>query len=313
MASTTSPREFRLGALICIASAACYASLSILGKLGFAAGMTLTGLLSLRFAGAALLLAGLLFILRRPLFPGRSSAGRLFLLGAVMYAGQAALFFGGLQRLPAGIAALLLYVYPVIVAGLDWAVNRRRPAGRVLLAMGIALAGVVLTLSPQAEGSIDLVGAALVLASATGLSVYIILSEGQTRNVGSRVAALWITAGAGLTFTLVGAGTNTLQWQAAREAGWIMPAIILFGTVLPVTLFLAGMARVGPTAASLLSTLEPVFTVAMGALFLAEALTSTQIVGGGLVLAAAILVTVQPARPVVAPPGMSGGAARTKA
>jgi drug/metabolite transporter (DMT)-like permease len=290
--------------LICIASAACYASLSILGKLGFAAGMTLTGLLSLRFTGAALLLAGVLLALRRPLFPGRTAAGRLFLLGAIMYAGQAALFFGGLQRLPAGIAALLLYVYPVIVAGLDWAVNRRRPAGRVLVAMVLALAGVVLTLSPRAEGSIDLLGAALVLTSATGLSVYIILSEGLTRNVGSRVGAMWITAGAGLTFTLVGAGTGTLHWEAARAAAWIMSAIVVFGTVLPVTLFLAGMARVGPTAASLLSTLEPVFTVAMGALWLSETLTWTQILGGGLVLIAAILVTTRPARPIEALPGM---------
>lgn len=300
MTDVSSPRELRLGAIFCAASAACYASLSILGKLAFNAGLGLASLLSVRFIGAALLLAGLLLILRRPLFPGRRSAARLFLLGAVLYTVQAAMYFTGLQRLPASVAALLLYVYPVIVAALDWAVNRRRPAGRVLMAMLLALIGVLLTLSPQGAGSIDPLGALLVLGSATGLSIYIILSETPTRTVGSRVAAMWITGGAGLSFALVGAGTGTLSWEAAQSVAWIFPAIILFGTVLPLTLFLAGMARVGPTTASLLSTLEPVFTVVMGSAFLAESLSPSQGMGGVLVVAAAVLVSSRGASPKLA-------------
>lgn len=292
-----SSRDSRLGAAMCVASAACYASLSILGKMAFNAGISLTGLLSTRFLGAALLLAGLLLALRRPLFPGRTAAARLLLLGAALYAVQAALFFTGLLRLPASLAALLLYIYPVIVAALDWIVNRRRPAGRVLVAMALALVGVLLTLSPQETGSIDPLGALLVLGSASGLSIYIILSETPTRTVGSRVAAMWITGGAGLSFAVVGAGTGTLGWEAARSVAWIFPAIIIFGTVLPITLFLAGMARVGPTTASLLSTLEPVFTVVMGAAFLAESLSPSQGGGGALVVAAAILVSSRGASP----------------
>jgi drug/metabolite transporter (DMT)-like permease len=290
----TSSREFRIGAVFCIASAACYASLSVLGKLAFAAGITLTGLLSVRFLGAAILLAGLLVVLRRPLLPSRPMLRRLFLLGAVLYAIQAALYFAGLQRLPAGIASMLLYVYPVIVAALDWAVNHRHPGLHILGAMALALVGVALTLSPQAGGSIDLLGGVLVLASATGLSVYVILSETPSRSVGSRMAAMWITAGAGLSFSVAGAATGTLDWGGLLPSAWIVPAIIVFGTVLPVTLFLSGMGRVGPTAAALLSTLEPVFTVAMGVVWLAESPTGLQVAGGALVLTSAVLVTVRP-------------------
>jgi drug/metabolite transporter (DMT)-like permease len=286
-------RAYRLGALMCTLSAGCYAGLSIFGKLAFEAGLTLTGMLSLRFGGAALLLGGLLLALRRPLNPGGKAVVRLLFLGGVLYAAQAALFFSGLARLPASIAGLLLYVYPVIVASLDRVVNRRRLSRREGLAMALALAGVVMTLSPRPGTTVDLLGAALVLASATGLSTYIIASEGPTRRVGSRVGAMWIAAGAGLTFTAAGAAAGDLAWEQAAAVPWLMGAMVVIGTVLPVTLFLAGMARVGPTAASLLSTLEPVYTVALGVVLLAERLSPVQVSGGALVLAAAILISTQ--------------------
>jgi drug/metabolite transporter (DMT)-like permease len=289
---------------MCTLSAACYAGLSILGKLAFAAGLSLTGMLSLRFGGAALVLGAMLLILRRPLFAGARTMGRLFLLGALLYAPQAALFFTGLQRLPASIAVLLLYVYPVLVAVFDWALNRRLPDRRTLLALGIAMVGVVLTLYPQAAMRVDPVGALLVLGSATGLAIYIVLSEGATQGVGARAGGMWIVLGAGVSFTLAGGATGTLDWPHAIGEPVLILALIVVGTVLPVTLFLAGVARVGPTGASLLSTLEPVFTVALSVIVLQESLATMQAIGGALVMAAAILVATRHARAVEVAPTM---------
>ena len=294
--TTADGRAFRLGALMCTTSAACYASLSILGKLAFAAGLSLTGMLSLRFGGAALVLALVLALLRRPLFPGSRPAARLLLLGALLYAPQAALFFTGLQRLPASVAVVLLYVYPVIVAIFDWRINGRLPGRRTSIAMGLALVGVVLTLYPQPTTRIDPLAALLVLVSATGLSLYIVLSERATRAAGSRVSAMWIVAGAGMSFTMVGAASGSLAWERAFGEPALVLALIVIGTVLPVTLFLAGVGRVGPTAASLLSTLEPVFTVALGVIVLQESLSAIQVVGGAFVMGAAVLVATRPAR-----------------
>ena len=300
MTIPTDARALRLGALMCTLSAACYAGLSILAKLAFAAGLSLTGMLSLRFAGAALVLAGILAVLRRPLYPGARATGRLLLLGGVLYAAQAALFFLGLQRLPASIAVLLLYVYPVLVAVFDWVINRRRPGRRTVAALGLAMLGVVLTLYPQPTSAVDSVAALFVLCSATGLAIYIVLSEGATQAVGARVGAMWIVLGAGLSYALAGAATGTLAWAHALGEPGLILALIIVGTVLPVTLFLAGVGRVGPTAASLLSTLEPVFTVALGALVLRETLSPVQVVGGLLVLGAAVLVTTRRPPPALA-------------
>jgi drug/metabolite transporter (DMT)-like permease len=278
---------------MCTASAACYAGLSILGKLALAAGFTLTGMLSLRFLGAAVVLAVMLVGLRQPLFAGRRRLGRLLALGSLLYAPQAALFFTGLQRLPASIAVLLLYVYPVLVAIFDWILNRRLPDRRTVLALVIATFGVALTLYPQPGMVVDPLGALLVLADAAGLAVYIVLSEGATQGVGARVGGLWIVLGAGISFALAGAATGTLEWQRALNEPLLILGLIVVGTVLPVTLFLAGVGRVGPTAASLLSTLEPVFTVILGVVVLQESLAPVQALGGLLVMAAAILVATR--------------------
>jgi len=297
-------RGLQLGALMCTLSAACYAGLSILGKLALAAGLTLTGMLSLRFLGAAVVLAAILLMQRRTPFAGAGTSARLLLLGGLLYAPQAALFFTGLQRLPASVAVLLLYVYPVLVAAFDWAFNRRLPDGRTIVALVLAMIGVALTLVPQSTASVDSVGAVLVLCSATGLAVYIILSERATRTAGARVGALGIVLGAGLSFTLAGAVSGTLAWHLSVAEPMLVLGLIVIGTVLPVTLFLAGVGRVGPTGASLLSTLEPVFTVALGAVVLGESLLPVQWIGGGLILAAGILVATRATPAAEASPTM---------
>jgi drug/metabolite transporter (DMT)-like permease len=58
----------------------------------------------------------------------------------------------------------------------------------------------------------------------------------------------------------------------------------------PVVTFLAGLARIGPTNAAMISTLEPVVTVALSALLLGETLQPVTLLGGSLILAAVLLL-----------------------
>jgi drug/metabolite transporter (DMT)-like permease len=72
-------------------------------------------------------------------------------------------------------------------------------------------------------------------------------------------------------------------------------AIALVSTVAAILCFFAGLARVGPSAASILSTLEPLVTVGLAAAAFGESLGAVQLVGGALVLGA-VLVMQWPAR-----------------
>ena len=86
--------------------------------------------------------------------------------------------------------------------------------------------------------------------------------------------------------------------------GWAwIGAIALVSTVGAVLLFFAGLERVGPSAASILSTLEPVVTVALAAAAFGEALGAVQLAGGALVLAA-VVVMQWPASARLVSPGV---------
>ena len=66
-------------------------------------------------------------------------------------------------------------------------------------------------------------------------------------------------------------------------------------TVLPIVLFMAGLARVGPSTASIASTIEPPFTVALAWIVFGETLGPLQLVGGALVLSAVVLLQLRSA------------------
>jgi drug/metabolite transporter (DMT)-like permease len=76
--------------------------------------------------------------------------------------------------------------------------------------------------------------------------------------------------------------------------------IALVSTVLPIVTFFAGLARVGPGSAAILSTIEPVITVTLAYLAFSERLTLAQLGGAALVVVAAVMLAMparRPARP----------------
>jgi drug/metabolite transporter (DMT)-like permease len=293
------PESNRLiGAVLCTLSAAGFASLSILGKLAFQLSLNLVTILSLRFGGAALLLALYLKVVRRRrLFQGWRSTLPLFLLGSVGYAGQSTLYFASLERNPASINSLLLYVYPVFVALLNWVFNRSKPSQREFSAMVLASAGVVLTVSDNSSlrgltSPVDPLGVVLVLASAAWYAGYIVVSDRFVHVTGPWVSTTWIALGASVSFSVAGLFGQSIDLKLSHEAVSILLAMVFLSTIMALGMFLAGMRRVGPITASLLSTLEPVFTVILALFFLEEHLAALQWLGGVLVLAAVVLLTL---------------------
>lgn len=292
------------GGALCALSAAGFGTLGILAKLAFRMGLDMWTILAWRFAGGAVFLGGLLALSRRrSLFPDRRRVLTWLALGAVGYAVQATLFFSGLRRIPASVAAVLLYLYPVLVALLAWAVHHRPPLRREWLAMLLALAGVALTVgvfspSERPQQRLDPVGIAFALGSAGWYAGYILVSERALRGSDPWVATGWILLGASVTFCGIAASQELWPNALAVPPALILAAMIVFSTILPIGTFLAGMKRVGSTAASLISTLEPVFTVTLAWLVLGEGLSAGQAAGAALVLTAVILLYLPVSAPI---------------
>ncbi|TCM38550.1 threonine/homoserine efflux transporter RhtA [Kribbella sp. VKM Ac-2568] len=269
--------------------------MAIFGKLAYNAQVDVGDLLLIRFAIAAALLlvvAGATGALRG--LPRRSVAAGLA-MGGIGYATQSGLFFGALERMDASLLALILYVYPALVMVGAIALGRERASTRRIAALLIASVGTALVLGGAASGSLDAVGTAMGFGAALAYTVYILAGD----RVGQGMPPLALTAlvctGATCTFALASAvrGGPNLTFGAA---GWIwLIAIALISTVAAILLFFAGLNRVGPSTASILSTLEPVVTVTLAATAFNESLGAVQLLGGVLVLSA-VAVIQWPAR-----------------
>jgi drug/metabolite transporter (DMT)-like permease len=287
------------GALLCLASAAAFGAMGIFGKLAYDEGSTVGTLLASRFVFAAVLLW--LFVacargLRDLRALSRRDVGIALALGAVGYGAQAGGYFTALDRIDASLLSLLVYTYPVIVTVAAIALGRDSASRRTALALTLACTGLALVLAGAASGALDAVGTALGLGTAVAYSTYILVSEGVAARVGPLALSTLVCTGAAVSLTLGGLAGGELDPGSVTAAGfgWL-GALAVVSTVGAIAMFFAGLRRVGPTAASILSTLEPVVTVALAFVVFGESLGPVQIAGGVLVLLAVLAVRV-PAR-----------------
>jgi drug/metabolite transporter (DMT)-like permease len=270
--------------------------MAIFGKLAYGAGVGLGDLLLLRFvfaAAALLAIAGATGAFRGL---SRRSVVAGLAMGGIGYATQAGLFFGALERMDASLLALILYVYPALVMLGAIGLGREQASTRRIVALVSASGGTALVLGGAASGGLDPLGAAMGLGSALAYSIYILAGDRAGGTTPPIALSALVCTGAAITFTLASAVQGGPRLGFA-PSGWLwLLAIAMVSTVAAILTFFAGMARVGPSAASILSTFEPVVTVALAAIAFSESLTTIQFLGGALVLSA-VLVTQWPTRP----------------
>ncbi len=286
------------GALLCLLSAAAFGTLGIFGKLASDAGASITSTLLVRFSLAAAVFALLVWAtggwaaLRR--LPRRVVLTGLG-LGGVGYSLQSGLFFLAIGRLDVALVSLLLYTYPAFVTVAALVLRRTQPSARTWLALAVASVGLMLVLLAAGAASFDVLGAGLALAASLTYTTYILVSDGIVDEVEPFTLSALVLTGGTVTFTLTGAATGSLDLALSGEAWLWLVLIALVSTVVAVSAFFAGLRRVGPSEAAILSTFEPPVTVALAFLVLGEQLTPVQLLGGALVLAAVIVLQL-PAR-----------------
>jgi drug/metabolite transporter (DMT)-like permease len=279
----------RVGLGLCLVSAAGFGSLAVFGKQAYAGGLGVVGVLAIRFLVAAPLLVGLALAARRSLRVGWPVAWRLLGLGGIGYAIQATLFFNALTRISAGLASLLLYLYPALVTAGAVALGRARLDRATVAGLALSLAGIVGVLGLPGE-RLDALGVALGLASAGWYTGYILVGEYLLRGVDPLAASAYVTSGAMVTFLGAAVLSGGRVLEATPGAYAAAGAMAVVGTALAIATFLAGMARVGSSWASIASSFEPVFTVALGVAVLGDPLGPGKVAGGLLVVAGAVLL-----------------------
>jgi len=291
------PPAARTGIALCATSAVGYATMPVLAKAAYAAGAGELALLTVRFGLAAVLLWAIVAWRRPSVDWGLMAKG--LVLGAVAFAGEAYLYLSAVRRIDAGLAALLVYVYPSLVTAAAIALGRERADARRWIALGGASIGVVLVLAGGGLGDgVDPVGIGMAITTGFSYAAFVLISEPVTRRLAPLPFAASICTGAFLSLATVGVVLGGLGPTGGAAGLGCAAALAVVCTVGPMALFFAGLSRVGPSTAAIASTIEPAVTVLLSALVLRETLGTTQAIGGALVLSA-VLVLQAPPLPVL--------------
>ncbi len=272
--------------LYIVLSALGFGSMAVFARHAYAAGVDTPTLLLLRFSIAGAIM-WLVFAARGGALPRRKGLLMLAAMGALGYAGQAFSFFTALTLASAGLAALLLYLYPALVALLSRVVFHHPLSPLQLGAIAMALAGSALTIGRAVDGSA--LGVFFGLLAAFIYAGYILTGSRLPADVTPTASTAVVITSAAAVYGAV-ALVRGVRLPGSGD-GWLaVLAIAIVSTAMAIAFFLEGLERLGPVRASIYSTLEPAFTLVLASTLLGERLTALRLVGGGLILAAVVLL-----------------------
>ncbi len=284
-----------VGVAAVIAAAIIFGLAPPLARLSYDAGSNPVTLVGLRFATAAGVLILLLMWRNRRL---STPIGRAPILTLVVIGFATALASGGymasVELIPAGMASLLFYTFPIQVTFLAWALGEERLTLARLAAGAVCLLGVALAIG-VAPVFPNLTGVAMALAAAGGVATLIALSAKIMQRMDQLAVQTVSTLIALACFTIWLIAAGGPSWPTGGM-GWTALIGAAISSALANILFLFGVGRIGAGRAALLANLEPLTVLALAPLLLDEHLTATQLFGAGLVLAAITILPILEAR-----------------
>jgi drug/metabolite transporter (DMT)-like permease len=292
-----------LGYAMVLAATCMWGINGTVSKAILSSGLSSLRLTEVRSTGAALALGtGLLLTQPRLL---RIRRGELLFLAVFGILGLALvqwLYFFAIHRLQIGIALVIQYLAPVLIALWARFVAKEPVRRRIWVALVLALGGLSLVVDLWHGFSLDTLGTAAALGAAIAFALYILLAEHAVGRrdpvsllcLGFAVAAVfwaviqpWWSFPAGLVDDRVRLDGVLL---ATTTPIWLlMLTMILVGTILPFLLLVSALRHVSATRVGVTAMFEPVAGALVAYAWLGESLSAAQLTGGAVVLGGILL------------------------
>ncbi|HZB20395.1 MAG TPA: EamA family transporter [Blastococcus sp.] len=262
------------------------------------------GLPPLLAMGTRFLLAGLVLLTALLLVRGRAAFAMTrtelvtaAVTGLFLLVGGNGLVAVAEQNVDSGLAALLIAGTPLWVVVLR-AILRDRPSAATVAGLLIGLVGVAVLLLPGVRGAADLGPLLLVCLSSLLWSCGTVLATRRPMPADPFVTTVVEMAVGGTAMVVLGSlggEWGRLQLAATEPSSWLAFAyLVLIGSVLGYSAYVWLLARAPLSLVTTYAYVNPAVAVALGAVFLAEPLTSNVLVGGAVIIGAvAWVITVE--------------------
>ena len=292
-----------VGYVMVTAAALLFALNGTVSKVVLSSGLSSVELTQVRAAGAFVGFALALALVSRASL--RVRPRDLIFLAAFGVAGVAMvqwLYFVSIERLPIGIALLIEYLAPILIALWAWAVLKQHVRRRIWAALVLALAGLSLVVEVWSGITLDGLGVVAALACAVAYAVYVLMAEHAVVNrdpasvlcYGFLFAALfWAIVQPVWKFPsgLLDDDVSLLgRLERFESPFWLLLLfVVVVGTMLTFLLVTAALRHVSATRVAIIAMLEPVAAGLVAYAWLGESFGGLQLLGGATVLAGIVL------------------------
>ena len=290
-------REVFIGVMFALLAAVGFSAKAILVKLAYLDHVDAITLLALRMMfSVPFFIAVAIWVNGRNSVPlQRQDWVAVLGLGLLGYYLSSYLDFLGLEHITASLERLILFLYPTMTVILSAFIYKRAIGRKVIAAMLLSYAGILLVLKHDisvSQGSVFL-GASLVFASALCYSIYLVGAGHAISRIGATRFTAYAMVVACVASLLQFGVTHSLSvLELPMRVYWLSLAMAIFSTVLPVFLLSYAIRRIGSGSSSLIGSIGPVATIALAYVFLNEAVSGLQIAGTILVLAGVLMISL---------------------
>jgi len=274
------------GSLYAILSGLLYGSVGYFGLSAMNGNLSASNMLFWRFLISSILIFIILIPQLKSITDSCKEMFIAFINGAFYYSFSTLLYFFSSQYIGSGLSMVIFFTYPVIIMLLNYFFYGQAIPKVYYFAIVIIMAGMILLIDLNDAG-FDLFGIILGLGAAFFYACYIISSK--KNNISPNVSTLMVCSGCMLTCFLVTIFSNTFVIPATTVVWINLLGIGVISTIIPILLMLHSLKYITTEKASILSVLEPVFVVLLGALLLGEHLELRSGLGIILILAGALI------------------------
>lgn len=268
-----------------------FACKGIFIKLAYAYDISAAPLLMLRMLFALPFYLAMAFWLHKKSKMSLSRKNLLHILGLGLlgYYLSSLLDFWGLETISAGLERLVLYIYPTIVVLILAFWKKKIISTKEKIAMGIAYVGMTFVFLHELQFhqtfSNTLKGGLLVFSSAVSYAFFVVMTSEKAKQVGSLAFTTYCMLSASVGVIVHNLLLTDLHHlQQPNEVYGLALGLAIFSTVIPSFLMNKGIASIGASKAAIMGSIGPVVTLFLGAWFLNEVITVTQLIGAVLII-----------------------------
>jgi drug/metabolite transporter (DMT)-like permease len=186
--------------------------------------------LSARVLVAAILLFAIARILKLPIAIGISAVNRSFLIGFFLHACYlGGVFYSISQGMPAGVAAVVTSLQPVLVSLFAVKVLGEKLTTRQIVGLFLGLAGVVLVLGPTLDSQIPAISVVAIVVALIGSTTATLLQKkiGADIPLLAGTAYQYLATGAILAVFAVATGGTQITWSLQFTSAFIWLVLVL--------------------------------------------------------------------------------------